>query len=106
MTRPLAITLGGRRVCRPAPVLALSIMLAAFGCGEDPTSPTTAESEPALATTSTHALAFYQVSAGGVQTCGLTTDNRAYCWGYNAEGALGDGTTTTRLRPVPVAGGE
>jgi alpha-tubulin suppressor-like RCC1 family protein len=35
----------------------------------------------------------------------VTTDNLAYCWGINSEGQLGDGTTTNRLTPVPVAGG-
>jgi len=45
------------------------------------------------------------VSAGYYSTCGVTTDYRAFCWGDNARGELGDGTTTDRLRPVPVAGG-
>lgn len=38
-------------------------------------------------------------------TCGVTTANRAYCWGNNHSGQLGDGTGTTRLTPVAVAGG-
>jgi alpha-tubulin suppressor-like RCC1 family protein len=50
-------------------------------------------------------LQFRQVSAGGEHTCGVTTDYRAYCWGGNAAGQLGDGTATDRLIPVPVAGG-
>jgi alpha-tubulin suppressor-like RCC1 family protein len=51
-------------------------------------------------------LTFAQVSAGQTQTCGVTaTDRLAYCWGDNSHGQLGDGTTRTRLRPTPVAGG-
>src|SRR5439155_213184 len=45
------------------------------------------------------------VSAGFVHSCGLTTDNDAYCWGNNALGTLGDGTTTDRSAPTLVTGG-
>ena len=38
-------------------------------------------------------------------TCGVTPEGVAYCWGFNGYGQLGDGTTTGRLTPVPVAGG-
>jgi alpha-tubulin suppressor-like RCC1 family protein len=50
-------------------------------------------------------LSFGRVSAGGFHVCGETTNNRTYCWGWNLEGAVGDGTNTMRLAPVAVAGG-
>ena len=37
-------------------------------------------------------LRFRQVSAGRYHTCGVTTDNRAYCWGASFWGQLGNGT--------------
>jgi alpha-tubulin suppressor-like RCC1 family protein len=86
------------------PVLALSIVAGALGCREDPTAPAGQEPGAVLATATTP-LAFYQVSAGASEhTCGITSDNRAYCWGRNSDGQLGDGTTTQRLTPVAVAG--
>ena len=85
------------------PVLALSIAVGALGCREDPTAP--AGQEPAAVLAAATTLALYQVSAGEEHTCGVTTDNRAYCWGYNGKGQLGDGTTTDRHTPVAVAGG-
>jgi alpha-tubulin suppressor-like RCC1 family protein len=94
---------GLRRLARRfAPALA-TFVVAVLGCREDAQSPLAPEATP-LATTS--ALAFYQVSAGYDHRCGVTTDNRAYCWGGNSEGQLGDGTTTStdNLRPVAVAG--
>lgn len=48
---------------------------------------------------------FRQVSAGTAHTCAVTTDDRAYCWGYNGSSEIGDGTSELRTRPVPVAGG-
>ena len=49
-------------------------------------------------------LNFRQVSAGIYHTCGVTTDDRAYCWGNNLSGQLGDGTNVDRSTPVAVAG--
>jgi hypothetical protein len=41
----------------------------------------------------------------GFFTCGVTTDHRAYCWGDNTSGQLGDGTQfTNRTTPVAVVG--
>jgi alpha-tubulin suppressor-like RCC1 family protein len=50
------------------------------------------------------ALGVDRVTAGEYHTCGETIANRAYCWGRNADGQLGDGTWTQRLSPVPVTG--
>jgi alpha-tubulin suppressor-like RCC1 family protein len=51
-------------------------------------------------------LRFAQVAVGSEHACGVTsTDRRAYCWGHNGSGELGDGTTTPRLQPVAVVGG-
>jgi alpha-tubulin suppressor-like RCC1 family protein len=49
---------------------------------------------------------FRQLSAGGQVTCGVDADHRAWCWGRNATGQVGDGSTAAiRTRPVAVAGG-
>ena len=37
-------------------------------------------------------LRFRSVSTGNGHTCGVTTDDRAYCWGNNSGGQLGIGT--------------
>ena len=44
------------------------------------------------------------VAAGRVHTCALTVSGGIECWGWNEYGRLGDGTSTTRLRPVAVVG--
>jgi len=46
---------------------------------------------------------FRGVDVGDFHTCGLSqADNRAYCWGLNPFGELGDGTLESRLSPVAV----
>ncbi|MCM8768306.1 MAG: FG-GAP-like repeat-containing protein [Candidatus Omnitrophica bacterium] len=47
-------------------------------------------------------LGIIQVSAGGSHSTALGYDGTVYAWGRNTEGQLGDGTNTTRYRPVKV----
>jgi alpha-tubulin suppressor-like RCC1 family protein len=44
------------------------------------------------------------IAAGLYHTCALTTVGGAVCWGNNAVGQLGDGTTTSRRTPTAVIG--
>ncbi len=43
-----------------------------------------------------------QVSAGGSHTCARKRDGSLWCWGWNATGALGDGTRIGRKIPIQV----
>jgi len=48
-------------------------------------------------------VAFASLAAGVFQTCGVSTDDKAYCWGRNGSGQLGDGSTTMRVEPAAVS---
>jgi alpha-tubulin suppressor-like RCC1 family protein len=36
-------------------------------------------------------------------TCGVRAAGGLWCWGNNTDGQIGDGTTTRRPAPTPVA---
>jgi alpha-tubulin suppressor-like RCC1 family protein len=43
-----------------------------------------------------------QVAVGVNQGCAVRPDGSLWCWGWNDQGRIGDGTTETRLAPVQV----
>lgn len=45
---------------------------------------------------------FADIAVGFRSVCARTRDGTAWCWGGNAHGEVGDGTTNTRCIPVPV----
>lgn len=45
---------------------------------------------------------FTDISAGREHVCALTPEGRAYCWGHDPDGALGQGLARS-LVPIPVA---
>jgi alpha-tubulin suppressor-like RCC1 family protein len=45
------------------------------------------------------------VTTGDNFTCGVTAGGSAYCWGFNSNGQLGDGSTTDQTAPIAVTGG-
>lgn len=48
---------------------------------------------------------FTQITTGTSHTCAIeSTTQKAYCWGGNTNGQLGDNTVTSRLTPVAVLG--
>lgn len=53
-------------------------------------------------------LRFKSISAGGTYACGVTTDNKGYCWGARDKGQLGialpNGDAGVESAPVEVAG--
>jgi alpha-tubulin suppressor-like RCC1 family protein len=90
-------------------LVSTAAVLALAACADEPTPTRPSERAPRAApepsVTAAAPLAFRQLSAGTLHTCGVTDHNVAYCWGANSFGQLGDGTTTERHRPVRVASG-
>ena len=45
---------------------------------------------------------FSQITSNGNHTCALTTEGKAYCWGVNGQGRLGNNSTADSRIPVAV----
>jgi len=58
----------------------LAAMSAISGCQQDPTSSSDLEA-PALAASETLTTSFLNISSNSFRSCGVTQDNRIYCWG-------------------------
>jgi alpha-tubulin suppressor-like RCC1 family protein len=66
--------------------------------GYDPMSGTYYSSDPVQLSTST----WTQLSAGGGHLCGLRAPGTLWCWGFNGQGQLGDGTMMDHSAPTQV----
>ena len=66
---------------------------------ESPPTPVIPAPAPAVATSWARA----RVVAGGMHTCMITADGRAFCWGGNDRGQLGNGGTSRTPSPSVVA---
>jgi len=65
----------------------------------------TYEGVAALSTVTVQSGVFAVLSTGNVHTCGVTAAGAAWCWGYNWDGEVGDGTFNFPSSPVAVLGG-
>jgi alpha-tubulin suppressor-like RCC1 family protein len=78
------------------------------GVGQLGTGTTTSQDQPQQVTTPA-GTGWASVSAGGSTTCATRSDGTLWCWGFNNNGELGIGTTTSQDQPrqvtTPVAGG-
>lgn len=50
-------------------------------------------------------ISFRSISAGHLVTCGISTADVSYCWGWNSAGELGSGNRTAHFTPQRVSGG-
>ena len=77
---------------RPTALALAALLTAALGCNDDTESPAEPVAPPNAETASvTAALSFRQVSAGGIHSCAVTGDDKAYCWGDSFYGQTGTG---------------
>ena len=59
---------------------------------------------PATATTLPELTGATGIAGGRGHTCAVVTEGRVLCWGSNAAGELGTGSTARQLAPVQVTG--
>ena len=63
-------------------------LLTTLGCRQDAASPTGPDAQPELTATALTTVPFHQISTGLISPpCGVTPDNRVYCWSNGADAA-------------------
>jgi alpha-tubulin suppressor-like RCC1 family protein len=82
---------------------ATASLVCAIACGGSATDSVRTDGNPPALVDSSGS--WKTIAAGGSHTCGLTTSNRAYCWGTGSRGELGNGTTANSAAPAAVIGG-
>jgi len=85
-------SISGAHLCGLGPTGALCWSSAGALTYGSPTPTSIAGSQP-----------FVRIRAAEVATCALTNDGKAYCWGENLAGVLGNGTFVNTSTPVLVA---
>jgi Regulator of Chromosome Condensation (RCC1) repeat protein len=104
MSQPTrAVTLRGASITLSLAGAGLSGISCASENIAEPTDAASPVDGATALTLSATLLSFRQLSVGAFHTCGVTTDDQAYRWGYNSLGQLGDGTAIQRPTPVAVA---
>jgi alpha-tubulin suppressor-like RCC1 family protein len=68
-------------------------------------SPSGAGSSQATVTVGSNGVQFLTITAGYAHSCASTT-TATYCWGWNVNGGVGDGTRIDRFTPTVVSGGQ
>lgn len=93
----------------------MAIVVSCVPDGGEPPSTTTTTTSTTTSTTSTTttstttttvptSIQAKAIASGDTFSCAIRYDDSVRCWGYNASGRLGDGTTIDRLSPVDVVG--
>ena len=72
------------------------------GSGQLGNNSTTDSSIPVAVQMPAGVARFQSITAGGEYTCALTNEGKAYCWGLNSQGRLGNNSTTSSSTPVAV----
>jgi alpha-tubulin suppressor-like RCC1 family protein len=102
MTPPRALTPLVSVATRFAATLLL-VLTACTGAGDSTAPALRASTDVNAARAQDVTLSATAVAAGWNHTCAILKDRRTYCWGTNANGQLGDGTTTQHDYASPVA---
>jgi alpha-tubulin suppressor-like RCC1 family protein len=75
------------------------------GVGQVGNNTTLVQSTPVVIDSGTSYKKVSTTASRGLHTCGITTAGVLKCWGDNASGQLGDGTTTRSLVPITIDSG-